>query len=190
MTGCAVDWGTVPQWLGLAAAIVAVTAFVVSRRDLSRTEASSVYVMADSHKYSMKRVDNDDGTTDRITSLELAGRIHNAASTPITDCTMHLYAPNGRRRLWWWTSQSPQAWWTTKRLIGRSYYTIAPESAGEQFEYHRQIDIQGGPPKGLPTMVTTFTDGHGRRWVRWPSGKLSRVRSPLMWRGRRKKKQR
>jgi hypothetical protein len=79
----------------------------------------------------------------------------------------------GRRRITW-RFRRRDSWMTGSRLEGGAVFpTIVPRS---RTEVH---DLPGlwewGPPGDPPPIMLTFRDGLGRRWIRWPDGKLTRL---------------
>ena len=164
----ATDWGSVPSWLGLAGVVVAAAAFVSGRFDAMRRPASMVFPIVTSYKYGSR--DEDNHTTVRI---------ENGSDMPAFECGISLYDWGRRRRAW--RVRPHDNWMTGKRIVGRVYPTLLAHSeTGED-----QLPGLANPmePDHTPTLryvspnvLLVFRDGNGRRWVRWPDGKLSRLR--------------
>lgn len=162
------DWGSVPAWLGLAGAAVAVLAYLAGRRDAARTHAAAVYaVITGSRQMPDASVTEDNRRFTKVV-------VHNDGDLPALDVSPSVWEW-GRRR-WTWRFRRHTDWWTGKRVQGIVYATIAPHSTGAEHEF---LGI-GLPPRGQPDtvrppVVLVFLDGNGRRWVRWPDGRLHRI---------------
>jgi hypothetical protein len=170
-----IDWGSVPAWLALGGVVVAVAVFVAGRADATRKHAASVYVVITSFKA---------GTGDRYLADAPGAEapppftkvvIQNDGDLPVVDANVSVWEWGHRRWDWW--DRGMTDWWTGQRVRGVDYATIAPHSEATEHEF---------PAVGLPAtrrpgdtarppVILIFRDGNGRRWVRWPDGRLSRV---------------
>lgn len=84
----------------------------------------------------------------------------------------------GRRRLTWRIRRYDR-WMTRDLLVSRVYPMIRPTSRTDA------DDLPGlptpGPPGVPPPVMLVFTDGHGRRWVRWHDGRLTKLYPSLYY---------
>lgn len=158
------DWGSVPAWIALLGAFVAAAAFVSGRLDAAKSQARSIYVMV------MAALPSGTGSREAPhTVIEL----HNDSDFPIVDVGVTEWEWGKRLRRW---RLRPQAkWWTTEVACGFMYSTVLPNSKIKEDDL---MPVKGNPPPGSPSLnppiMLTFRDASGRRWVRWPDGKLSR----------------
>jgi hypothetical protein len=168
------DWGSVPTWFGLVAAVVAGIAYVTGRRDSRRALASSVYVMVVSGTY---QVDLKLWPPRVVAEFQLV----NDSSGPIFDCHVML-SQYGARRRHFWRLRLHEGRLTTPRIMTRSLTAVWPKGKSTR------IDL-GGPITQVPAadirewwaITLAFRDANGRRWIRWPDGRLS----PGRWSRRR-----
>lgn len=163
------DWGSVPAWLGLGGALIAAMSFLAGRRDAKRRPAALVFPITVNHRFGTSK------PPDTFTNVQ----IENGSDMPIYDCILVLYQWGRRRRLW--RFHTVQNWMTGERVVGRVYSIIRANSVSQVAE----LPGLGLPPQGkgwraqmdmAPTALLMFRDGNGRRWVRWPDGKLTRLR--------------
>jgi hypothetical protein len=166
------DWGDAGVWLALIIAVVVAVAFVAGRLDDRRALASRVYVVL-SHPS-----DKPAGAADRHVSV----RPTNYGEAPVFGLAVALHAVGHRRRSW--RFQHREHWWTGALLPEgvRNYPMIEPDSSGETVELPVPADV---PPTRDPPAIVTFRDSNGRRWVRWPNGKLQSASLSRRWRASR-----
>jgi hypothetical protein len=156
------DWGSVPEWLSLLAIVGGVVAFLIGRRDASRSQASRVFLIVLSFTTS---TDARSATT----KVEVA----NLSDAPVFDVNVLQFGWGGRRRTW--RLRTTDQWTTGDRVRpGRLFATIPPNTRG------LTQNMAGLPPPPLagqvtPPFVMVFRDGNGRRWVRWHDGRLNRL---------------
>lgn len=152
------DW---VQWLALSGGLVAVASFAAGRRDLTRTEAAGIYL--DVTWYQAAPPPPEQAVSTRL-------KIVNRSRLPALSAEVSVW-DWGRRRFWW-RFRRHERWMTGPRIQGVVYPAITPESESDE------ADLSGPPGKGppeRPPVVLVFRDGFGRRWVRWPDGKLTRL---------------
>jgi hypothetical protein len=154
-----VDW---VQWLGLGGVLVAVAAFVAGRRDASRVEASTVYVMVTLWQPAPVPPDRP-----LITHYQ----IFNKGSRPALAVRVSAW-DWGRRRLTW-RFRPYEDWMTGRRMVGRVINTLTPDSSTDELDL--PAPERAGPVGEPPPIMLMFRDGSGREWVRWPDGKLTRI---------------
>ena len=166
MVAAALDWGSVPAWFTAGAAFVALLGYLAGRRDRSREQAEMVYVLPLHFRTS---------TAERRGHVEFV--VVNDSTAPAYDVQAHLFA-SGRRRQLWWLMRSASKWWTGERRPGAPHFAIvAPGSRTEP----DTLEVPWGSgefERGsvLPNLGISYRDALGRRWVRWPDGRLSRWR--------------
>lgn len=99
----------------------------------------------------------------------------NDGPAPIRFVGVTLFRP-GRRRWGWRLRPSRTSRWTGEKVSGRFFPIVWPETRidGDNMEFVGRFQDWG---LGFHPIVVEFTDGNGRRWVRWPDGRLSRSRS-------------
>jgi hypothetical protein len=169
-----IEWGTVPGWLGLLALVFTAATFVIGRRDAGRDLASKVSVIVLSMRWGGGPVTGGQGN-------HTTAQIRNDSDAPIFDCQIVLFDWGLRHSLWW--ERTVPEWWTTRRVDGRLIATVLPNS--QSANDAAELDGLGLPPQKpesiLPPLVLIFRDGNGRHWVRWPDGKLSRLRRAPRW---------
>jgi hypothetical protein len=166
----AAEWGSIPSWLALVGALVAAAAFVVGRLDALRRPASMVFPIAMSYKYGG---DPDSPDPDTHTTVQ----IENGSDMPVFECHIALYKWGHRRRFW--RLRRYDRWMTGERIVGRVYPTLLAHHNSSEDELpglglpisKGTIDRNMSPP-----LLLLFRDGNGRRWIRWPDGRLTRHR--------------
>ena len=71
-------------------------------------------------------------------------------------------------------------WMTGRRIAGNVYSTLLAHSASKESELPGVgLPVSNkklGDTQVMPVLLLAFRDGNGRRWIRWPDGKLSRLR--------------
>lgn len=158
------EWGNVPAWLALIGGLTAAFAFTAGRLDARRLLASQVFAVLTSFRLG---VDRQTGTYGHVNVKPT-----NYGNAPIFDVGISVHQ-RGRRR-WFWRLRGRADWWTGApvRGGGRLWSTILPESEGEVAELPAP-DASRDADRTNPPVIMTFRDGNGRRWVRWPDGKLT-----------------
>lgn len=163
----ALGWSGVLQVLAVLGGLVAVATFVVGRLDADRSQASGVYLVITSYRYGVRKA--SEGPPNHTLF-----KIHNESDLPVLDVGVGAWHFGRRRRLW--RFHPPLRWMTNGRITGQVFPTILPRSTTGEMD----IWPADPPPHterhdtSRPPLVLTFRDGRGRRWVRWPDGKLSR----------------
>jgi hypothetical protein len=167
-------WGDAGSWLALIIALVAAVAFVGGRLDDRRALASRVYVVVSK---STASDDSPGGAADRVSV-----RPTNYGEVPIFGLAIALHSFGHRRRSW--RFQQREQWWTGQPVPGgvRSYPMIEPDSSGQAVELPVP---EGLHPRRDPQVILTFRDSNGRRWVRWPNGKLQSASLTRRWKATR-----
>jgi hypothetical protein len=101
----------------------------------------------------------------------------NDGPAPIRFVGVTLFRP-GRRRWWWRVRRGRTGWWTGDKVSRRFFPIVWPETRidDENMQFVGRFDGSG---LGFHPIVVEFTDGNGRRWVRWPDGRLSRQLRPF-----------
>lgn len=163
-----VEWGTVPQWLGLLSILVAVAVFGAGRLDSARAQASGVYLMVTSFHYGVGTEREKDHTHVEI---------HNDTDLPIYDVSIAAWQWGARRVLW--RLRKSAEWLTGDRLDGRLWVSLRPRSSVATEDLTPVNGYPVGYPKARgksinPPVTLAFRDANGRRWVRWEDGRLSR----------------
>lgn len=152
----------VPAWLALAGGFVALLSYRTTRRDLRRAPAASVYVVV-THFRASAPAKPDDQTTYKVV---------NGGALPIYDVGVSVWEFGRRRRSW--RFRKVGQWMTGTRLEGRVHIAIEPggEVTGEDMS---APSLVGWKVIEAPPVLLIFRDGNGRRWVRWPDGRLNRA---------------
>jgi hypothetical protein len=159
------DWSDVPSWLALIGGIAAVLAFLAGRRDARRALASHVFVTCTHFNL-----------YDSPTFTEVV--VSNTCTAPIFEVRVRVHQWGRRHRLW----RLRRSWWTGPVVEEgcRYIHTLAPRSAGRRWRLPAPDKPPGEPLSReewpVPPVVMTFTDGNGRPWVRWPTGRLESAR--------------
>ena len=168
------DWGDAGSWLALILALVVAVAFVAGRLDDRRALASHVYVVVS------KSAASADSPGDVAGHISV--RPTNYGEAPIFGLAIALHSLGHRRRSW--RFQQREQWWTGAPVPGgvRTYPMIEPDSSGQTVELPVP---EGLPPRRDPHVILTFRDSSGRRWVRWPNGKLQSASLTRRWRAHR-----
>ena len=165
----ATDWGNVPAWLGLVFASVALLSYVTSRLDSRRSAASGVHVIPVTFQYSAPKPKEGDHT---------AYRIVNAGRVPAYDVEVSAWEFGSRR--WLWRFRRAPSWMTGARIDARLHIAVLPGqsvwSKGDAELTAPRIGARQSESP-VPPLMLIFRDGDGRRWVRWPDGRLNRARS-------------
>lgn len=161
----ALSWGDVPTWLALIGVVVGVLTYSSARRDASRSSATQVYVVVTSFCY---------GTDPENADHHLTACVRNDASTPVFDLGVSLWEW-GDRRITWRTRRHSR-WMTSERLTGRHYITLLPGTSTTEEEWPPVVNGSLRRDASLlPRFLLVFRDGNGRRWIRWPDGRLTRL---------------
>jgi len=163
-----VEWGTVPAWVALIGALVAAIAFVSGRLDATRAQAQAVYLIVTSSHYGVGPNRSKDHTHVEVS---------NDSALPVYDLSIAGWQWGKRRRFW--RFRKPDEWMTSERLDGRLWVVMRPQS---KVTDDQMQPVKGFPPSTgrsprdslSPPFTLTFRDASGRRWVRWPDGKLHR----------------
>jgi hypothetical protein len=156
------SWARVGGTLALAGGLAAAATFVASRLDQARAEAARLYVKVPMHLA---------GPAGPGESAFTRYVIVNDGALPASTVGVSAWSWGRRRTLWRFRRRAK--WMTGPRVEGGAVFpTIFP---GESTDVH---DLPGlwewGPAGALPPIMLVFRDGLGRRWVRWPDGKLTR----------------
>jgi hypothetical protein len=160
----AMDW---VQLLALTGGLVAALAFVAGRLDLARSDAAAVYVITKPVPIESNEQEYRPGKYE----------VHNDGPLPILSVFVFVWEGESRRRRTW-RLRPPEAWMTGRSTVdGFGYPIVAPRSSTEE------ADLLGGMADPYwtgdpPQVMLIFLDGRGRYWVRWPDGRLSRLRPP------------
>jgi hypothetical protein len=157
------DW---VQWLalvgGLVAAVVAAVAFVLGRRDVARTLAASVYVIIPKFRYGR------DPTVPAFTTY----RVVNDGPAPALQVGVSAWEWGRRRSTW--RFRRHEHWMMSRRIEpGAVFSTIEPASSTKEHDLQGVTSYAWGGEN--PPVMLVFRDGQGRRWVRWPDGKLTKL---------------
>jgi len=152
------------SWLALVGVVVGVFTYASARRDASRRSATHIYVVVTSFHY---------GTNPDNENHHTRARVVNDSDTPIFDVSVSLW-DWGKRRVGWRLRRHP-AWMTSKRLVGRYYATLLPKTSTPEEGWPTVKVTSVMTQSVLPPFLLVFRDGNGRRWVRWPDGKLTRL---------------
>jgi hypothetical protein len=148
---------------------------VWSRFDAARAEAAAVYVM-------VTRWQPAPAPPDR--PLLTWYRIFNKGSRPALAVRVAAW-DWGRRRLTWRFRRYGN-WMTGPRIMGHVINVLTPDSSTCENTF--PAPERPGPVEDPPPIMLMFRDGSGREWVRWPDGKLTRIKPSWFqverWRGR------
>jgi hypothetical protein len=162
------DWGSVPQWLALGGVLLAVASYIAGRWDVVRDNAAKVYVIITAFQIGTGRADGPGAWT--------KARIHNGSALPIYDAALSAWEWGARRSTWRLRKHS--AWMTGEQVTGCVFPTISPGGDSDEeelFGLHHPSREDPKPESIRPPLMLVFRDGNGRRWVRWPDGRLNRV---------------
>jgi hypothetical protein len=151
-----VDW---VQWLALVGGLVAAAAFVVGRRDVSRADAARVYAIVSKYRYGL-------GKEPIFTTFKVV----NDSAAPALQVGVSAWDWGRRRRAW--RLRRHEQWMTGRRIHGNVFSTIEPNSSTKEHDLPGLTSYAGQGGESPPIMLV-FRDGQGRRWVRWPDGKLT-----------------
>jgi hypothetical protein len=163
-------WGTVPTWLTFAGVVIATATYISSRLDAIRRPASNVFAVVPRYAFG-----GSSRTQDPFTMV----RIENGSDMPIFDCRVAVWDWGARRRRLWRVRRRGD-WLASERIAGRVFPSISARGHSEDADLpglglpmdgRRLGDLEVAPP-----VLLTFRDGNGRRWVRWPDGRLTRER--------------
>jgi hypothetical protein len=172
------DWGDAGPWLVLILALVVAVAIVAGRLDDRSSLASHVYVVVS------KSTASDDRPGEAAGHVSV--RPANYGEAPIFGLAIALHSFGHRRRSW--RFQQRDQWWTGAPVPGgvRTYPMIEPDSSGQTVELPvPEEPSEGLPPRRDPQVILTFRDSNGRRWVRWPNGKLQSASLTRRWKAHR-----
>lgn len=162
----AIGWEDVLQVVAVFGGLTAVATFVAARLDTGRAQAAGIYVLVTGYRYGAPSEDEPGNFTNY--------QIVNDSELPALDVGLSAWQFGERRRLWRFHSHND--WMTSERITGRLFPTVLPRSRTDEDDIWPP-DMPDRQPPGSslrPPLVLTFRDGRGRRWVRWPDGKLSR----------------
>jgi hypothetical protein len=152
------DW---VQWLALSGGLEAVASFVTDRLERARSDAAAVYVIVTRY--------------DRRNPEGAKFRVYNDGPLPALSVGVmgwHAWHWEVRRR-GTWRLRGMGSWMTGQVATVTVFPTIGPRSSTEEADLP-QLDLAFGTGDPPPVMLV-FRDGRGRRWVRWPDGRLSRT---------------
>jgi hypothetical protein len=155
-----VDW---VQWLAVTGGLAAAAGYLSGRRDRVRADAAMVYVV-------VTTFDLDEDSAEAATTF----RVVNGSSLPVFRVIVSPYHWGFRRASW--RLRRSRNWMTGVPSGDRQFFPTVPPN-----ESTDEVTIPGLPRKGartaeIPPLVTFFRDGHGRVWIRWPSGRLTNAR--------------
>lgn len=156
-----IDW---VQWLALSGGAVAVATYVEDRRQRARADAASVYVEVPE----FLPVQPPRGGHTRFV-------IVNDGPLPILRVSVSGWGWDARRRLTW--RVRPVGSWMTggPRLPGGVFPQVMARSRTDEHDLPPLVMDKDADPGVRPPVMLVFRDGHGRSWVRWPDGRLSRA---------------
>jgi hypothetical protein len=157
-------------WLTLGTILVALTTFVMGRRDEARAPAAHVYVVV---------VDFRTGRPTDGNPVFTDVEVRNDGEFPILDPSVQLWNW-GKPRRFTWRLRRLEGWLTSERKawVNGSYVPAKSRTGVHRLcGLEDKTEIEGSPS---PPIVLMFRDGNGRLWVRWPDGKLKRV-TPSRW---------
>lgn len=163
MVSSGTDWGTVPSWLALAGGSTALLTYLSARRDTRRAAAAGVYIVVSKFRFSVPPAEGD------FTEYKLV----NGGLLPIYDASVSVWEFGTERRTWRFRRECD--WMTGARIGGRVHTAIEPggSATGEDMPAPEYPETHSTPIS--PPILLIYRDGNGRQWVRWPTGKLSRV---------------
>jgi hypothetical protein len=145
-------------WLGVLGGIAALLAYLTGRSDARRSMASRVFVVV-----TVAGLGRPDGV--------VTATIHNGSGAPLFEVwlTLHEY---GKRRRGWRVRSANKAWTGAPVLGGGRLFTTITAVEAESAELPAPT-TQWPSHNPTPQVVLTFRDANGRRWTRWPDGKLT-----------------
>jgi hypothetical protein len=161
--GVAADWGSVPAWIALIGGFIAAAAFWTGRRDRTKADAARVYAVVTSFRGGGRSDENFTNT-----------RIYNDGARPIFDVGLSVWEW-GRRR-WTWRVRRHEHCMTGNRIEGAVYSGVLPGTNTTEAELRGLVTYSRYGLEVAPPILLIFRDGNGRRWIRWPDGRLSRLR--------------
>lgn len=161
------SWDRAAQVVAILAGLVAVATFALNRRDRTRAAAASVFPIVERFK-TLPLLGGVEG--DEMTVV----RIANASQLPVYGTRVMLFDWGSRK--WLWKFKLTESVWTTDRVDGAMIQTIRPLSESDEVELKPVTFPSEEFLEYPPQVVIWFRDGFGRRWVRWPHGRLSRLR--------------
>ncbi len=146
---------TMSELVAVGALLVALSSFAFGRRDFGREHAANVYALSIEWRV---------GDADAFTKVRIRNGGPPRSSPSVSRCTtgVGVVICGG---------YEPTRWWSGTRFVGRAFAIILPSSEGELAELPAPTTTRGAD---VPPVILTFTDGNGRRWIRWPDGRLSR----------------
>ena len=162
------DWGSVSSWIALAGALAAVLAYLSTRRDAVRATAARTYPVVVAHSY----LDESLLHRDRRTRIE----IHNDSDLPAFNLSVSVWH-HGKPRLVTWRFRKHEDWWTAPRVGQQVATFVGPHNALDPIDLPA-VASPGPKVEALvtPPVMLTLRDGTGRHWIRWPNGRLTRLR--------------
>ncbi len=160
----ALEAAALQGWLALAGGLAAVVALLVARSDASRAQAAQILAFPCEFHYAPPA--GEPGFT--------VVEVRNGSGLPLFEVGVAAWDWGHRARLW--RIRRPSEWMTGARITGRFYsvITMATLKVDRLPPPSRPIRDEDRENGLLPPILLTFRDAHGRRWVRWPDGKLTR----------------
>jgi hypothetical protein len=161
------DWGSVSSWIALVGALAAVLAYLSNRRDAVRATAARTYPVVIAHSYH----DESLPQPDRRTRIE----VRNDSDLPAFNLSVSVWQ-HGHARVTW-RIRKHEDWWTAPR-VGQEVATfVGPHSVLDPIELPA-VASPGPKVEALvaPPVMLILRDGTGRDWIRWPNGRLTRLR--------------
>ncbi len=158
----AVKLQDVPEWIGVGGVLIAALAYWSGRLDARRSLASAVHAVAERFEVGGDRP-------------EIDVKVYNGSDRPVFDVLVCVWSWPGRRR-WWWRAVTYGRWLSGARQQEMGTHAIREHGASDLMEF-RRFPAECIHDRGRtfrPPILVVFTDGNGRRWVRWPDGRLSR----------------
>lgn len=152
------------RWLAVIGGLILVMAFVLNRRDAGRVLASRVHVVVVSYRHGP--------SPEGAPFLNL--QVVNGGDAPVFDIGISIWGWDGRRRRLW-RLRKHREWMTSKRVLGVVVTAVYAADRSKELELKglettpRTLSYRATP------LMMVFRDGDGRRWVRWPDGRLSRL---------------
>lgn len=160
-----IDFGNVPAWLALVGGATGLWTYLSGRHTAKMSHAARVYAVI---------TDPASGELVEASLPPAVVKLRNSGELPIYDARVSLWTPGGRRAHWRFCRHR---WWTGTLVKSCHYRAIEP---GQEVTNSDVLVVNGqlgASPPSSPALFVTFRDGNGRRWVRWPDGRLNSLRS-------------
>jgi len=152
------DMGSVPAWIGLAGAFIALATWLGRRR----AAALRVYVVATKWRWSQPPKDTD------FTNYKIV----NNGTLLIRHVRVSVWG-DGKRR-WFWRFRHGERWMTGERLEGRIHHAVEPGSPAKGTDMMMPTSWLQKAKVREPRIMLIFEQGR-RTWVQWPDSRLNRV---------------